>query len=148
MSNSLKISVLGLDMVLARLQAEGENIVRSMEKAHSKVSSLAVKHLKAGLDNMANPDYKASPKGALPYKHSGRLQASIGNNVLRHGFTVKSEVGSGTNPKTTVEYAKWLEGRKGDGIRPFLWAVQELYIPEKIIAYFETYYKPLSGGKQ
>lgn len=156
MASFLRISIKGVEKVLKNLEKERENQMRSMEKAHTKVASQAVQQLRRGLAHNGGRrpgKIKTSPKGSMPYKHSGQLQDSIGFKVLRTGKKIMSEVGSagtGKGFKTATrdaEYAKYLEGRNHDGIRPFLWAVQELYTPERIIAYFHNYYKPIQGGK-
>lgn len=155
MSSVLKVSVQGLEELARRLQAEEENVVNAMTKAHAKAAGEAVYKLKKGLAqhagrNRKDPDYKTSPKGSLPYAHSERLQKSIGMKVLPHGRTVSSEVGSGANENLeATEYAQYLEGTNGhQAKRPFLWYVKDIYNAKKIIEYFHRYYKPLSGGKQ
>ncbi len=154
MSSVLKVSVQGLEELARRLQAEEENVVNAMTKAHSKAAGEAVYKLTKGLAqhagrNRKDPDYKTSPKGSLPYAHSERLQKSVGMKVLPHGRTVSSEVGSGAEEKVQAEYAQYLEGENGhQAKRPFLWYVKDIYNAKKIIEYFHRYYKPLSGGKR
>lgn len=133
---------------------EHENVMKSMEKAHAKISSQAVYKLKRGLDkfggaydNRGSNEFKTSPKGSLPYKHDGRLQESIGNKVMAVGNKVISSVGSGENAPD-VEYAKYLEGRNGNGIRPFLYYIKDIYNEDTITKKFLEYYKPLDwSGK-
>lgn len=154
MSSVLNVSVQGLEKLARRLQAEEENVVNAMTKAHAKAASEAVHKLNKGLANFGgrdreDPKYQNSPKGELPYAHSERLKKSIGMKVLPHGRTVSSEVGSGAEEKVQVEYAQYLEGENGhQAKRPFLWYVKDIYNAKKIIEYFHRYYKPLSGGKQ
>lgn len=151
MSSVLKITVKGLTEIVKKLEAEQENILRTQEKAHSKAAAEGVRILKRGLSyragrNPGDKNYENSPVGSLPYGHSMRLRNSIGFKVLASGKQVKSEVGSGAQG-TGIEYAKYLEGRNGDGIRPFLEYAQGYYNPQTIKAYFAQYYKPLSGDK-
>lgn len=152
MSSVLKFTVLGVKAVLDRLEAERKNTLTSMQKAHTKVAAQAVTKLKRGLAREhgrwpRDKDYRNSPKGSLPYKHSGRLQASIGFKVITRGNKVTSEVGSGAMG-IDVDYAKYLEGRDGNGIRPFLAYIDKTYNAEKVIAAFKKIYKPLSGRKK
>lgn len=146
----IRVSVKGLEQMQKRLNAQEREVINAMAKAHSKVASQAVKELKQGLRNRAgrtprDPDYANSPKGELPYMHSGALRDSIGYGLLRAGKRVFSEVGSGALrffSVNEVEYAKYLEGRNGDGIRPFLWAIKNIYNPQNIIKKFNEYYRP------
>ena len=142
----IKLTVKGLKDIQKMLNEEEKNIVNSMAHAHSKVASQAVKVLKQGLRTRAgrdtsDPGYMTSPKGALPFMHSGALRQSIGFKLLRHGKTVSSEVGSGASDASQVKYAKYLEGYNGDGIRPFLWAINKIYTPANIIKAFNNYYR-------
>lgn len=151
MSSVLKITVQGVKELVARLEAEQQNVVHTMAKAHTKAASEAVYSLKRGLSYRAgrNPkdkNYQNSPVGSLPYAHTMRLRNSIGFKVLVRGNKVTSEVGSGANGND-IEYAKYLQGNNDDGIRPFLDYVTGLYNPQTIIAEFEAAYKPLAGGK-
>lgn len=152
MSNILKITVQGIEALSARLEAEQQNVIQAMAKAHSKAAADAVRSLKRGLSYRAgrtprDKSYQNSPKGALPYAHTMRLRNSIGFKVVSHGNRVSSAVGSGANGNG-VDYAKYLQGDNDDGIRPFLDYVTGYYNPQTIVAEFEAVYKPLSGGKQ
>lgn len=151
MSNFLKITVQGIAELTAKLDAEQQNVVESMTKAHSKVAAEAVRILKRGLSYRAgrtarDADYQNSPVGSLPYAHSMRLRDSIGFKIVARGNTVSSEMGSGANGNG-VDYAKYLQGSNDDGIRPFLDYVTGVYNPQTVIAEFEAIYKPFSGGK-
>lgn len=141
MSNFLTITLKGAEKVAKYLVQQQEKQIASMEKAHTKVATEAVRHLKRGLDHDGGREYpmRHSKHGQLPLRHSGQLLESIGFKVARRGKKVTSEVGSGAQVRA-APYAKYLEGYNNDGIRPFLWAVQELYTPERIIAYFNEYY--------
>lgn len=146
MANFLSITLKGVEKVAKNLAKEKEQQIQAMFKAQEKVSTLAEKHLKRGLShNGGRPPQKMrySPKGSMPYKHFGQLESSIGHKVLRKGDTITSEVGSGARVRP-APYAKYLEGDNHDGIRPFLWAVRDLYTSENVIFYFNKYYK---GGK-
>ena len=144
MANFLSISLKGVEKVIKGLEKEQENQIKAMEKAHTKAATLSVRKLKQGLSHNGGTgkNQRSSPKGHMPYRHTGQLRNSIGFKVARRGKNVVSEVGSGAQVRS-APYAKYLEGYNHDGIRPFLWAVQELYTPERIIAYFNEYYKPL-----
>lgn len=137
--------------LLTVLNREEQNVIMALEKAHSKAASEGEKMLKRGLSWRAGRDssdagYENSPKGSLPYMHSGRLRRSIGYKVRVSGKKVTSEVGSGARG-TPIEYAQYLQGEHNDGIRPFLDYVEGVYNPQTIEAYFEQFYKPLAGGK-
>ena len=148
MGSTIKISVSGFEEIGKLLDAEPQNQVNAMVKAQTKLASQAVAKLKSGLSHNGGrgKGAVASPKGDMPYLHTGRLRNSIGFKMLTHKRDVTTKIGSGAmgNP---IEYAKYLQGRNGDGIRPFLWAVQDLVTPERLIAYFDNYYKPLQGAK-
>lgn len=155
MANFVSITLKGVEDVIKNLAKEQENQMRSMEKAQTKLCAQAVKQLRRGLSHNGNRSGKIqySKKGEMPYKHTGQLEDSIGFKVLRAGKKVKSEVGS-VMPRHAFDvatreapYAKYLEGNNHDGIRPFLWAIRALYTPERAIAYFKQYYKPLQGAK-
>ena len=144
---TVQVSVTGLSSLISALKQEDQRQIRAMQKAQTKVCTEAVKKLKDGLNNRfgkepGDKNYRSSPKFSLPYMHSGRLRNSIGFKVITIKDTVKSAVGSGARGNT-IDYAKYLEGRNHDGIRPFLWAIQELYTPERVQAYFDQYYEPL-----
>lgn len=145
MASFLRISIKGVEKVLKNLEKERERQMLAMEKAHTKVATEAVKELKQGLSNNGGrgKDRVSSPKGDLPFLHTGQLRASIGFKVLRRGNKIASEVGSGASVRP-APYAKYLEGYNHDGIRPFLKAIKNTYTPSKIIKQFYTYYK---GGK-
>lgn len=142
----IKLTIQGLKELEKTLKAEERRVVNSMAHAHSKVASESVKVLKQGLRTRAgrkpsDKNYMTSPKGALPFMHTGALRDSIGFKLVRHGNIVSSEVGSGAQEAREIEYAKYLEGRNGDGIRPFLWAAEKIYNPQNIIKAFNNYYK-------
>lgn len=145
----IKLTAKGFDAILKAVDEEERNILNSIAKAHSKVASEAVKVLKVGLSQRAGRDYKDknyanSPKGALPFMHTGRLRNSIGYKLLRHGKTIFSEVGSGAST-SPIDYAKYLEGENGNGIRPFLWAIESVYNAKNIMKLFDAYYKTRLG---
>lgn len=142
---SIVIEVSGLDEVRKLLQGEPQNQAEAMIKAQSKVASMATEKLIQGLNNFggrSSKNYRTSPKGQLPFKHTGRLQASIFYKVLAHKTSVETKMGSLLNPP---EYAKYLEGRNGDGIRPFLWFAEKIFNLDKVLEYFDKYYRPLKG---
>lgn len=143
----IKLTTKGFNAILKAVDEEERNILNSIAKAHSTVASQAVKVLKTGLSQRAGRDYKdpsyeTSPVGALPYMHTGRLRNSIGFKLLRHGNTIFSEVGSGAST-SPIDYAKYLEGENGNGIRPFLWAAEPIYNPKNILKVFNQIYKSI-----
>lgn len=156
MSNSIELS--GFDELKKLLESEPQNQVEAMIKAQSAVASQGVRHLKEGLSHSGgkrgqknarkggSDPYVTSPKGSLPYLHTGRLRESIGFKNFANKTTVWTKVGSGINAPET-DYAKYLEGRSGNGIRPFLQALKTVVTAERILQYFDKYYKPLAGGK-
>lgn len=128
---------------------EFQNTMQAISKAHTKVASEGERMLKKGLSwragrNSSSPDYQNSPKGSLPYMHTGRLRNSIGYKVLAHGNKVVSEVGSGVRG-LGVEYAKYLQGYNNDGIRPFLDYIEGVYNAQTIDEAFLEYFRPLEG---
>ena len=147
----IKLTTTGFKELIKALDAEEQNVLSSMAKAHSKVASQAVKVLKVGLSQRAgrdssDPSYENSPKGALPYMHTGRLRRSIGYKVLTRGKKVSSEVGSGARG-AAIEYAQYLQGNNNDGIRPFLDYIEGIYNEETIKQEFLGIFKPLEGGQ-
>ena len=155
MANFLSITLKGVENLSKKLAQEQERQMLAMEKAQTKLCTQAVKQLRRGLshDGGRKGTLRYSSKGDMPFKHTGQLQDSIGYKVLRAGKKVTSEVGSVMQRHNfdiatrEAPYAKYLEGRNHDGIRPFLWAIRDLYTAERAIAYFNQYYKPLQGGK-
>lgn len=135
--------------IIGALGKERENTIKAIEKAHVKVASEAERMLKKGLSYRAgrdssSPDYRNSPKGSLPYMHTGRLRNSIGYKVTVKGNKVISEVGSGTRG-LGVEYAKYLQGYNNDGLRPFLDYIEGVYNAQTIDEAFLCYFRPLEG---
>ncbi len=135
--------------IIGALGKERENTIKAIEKAHVKVASEAERMLKKGLSYRAgrdssSPDYRNSPKGSLPYMHTGRLRNSIGYKVTVKGNKVISEVGSGTRG-LGVEYAKYLQGYNNDGLRPFLDYIEGVYNAKTIDEAFLGYFRPLEG---
>lgn len=135
--------------IIGALGKESENTIKAIEKAHVKVASEAERMLKKGLSYRAgrdssSPDYRNSPKGSLPYMHTGRLRNSIGYKVTVKGNKVISEVGSGTRG-LGVEYAKYLQGYNNDGLRPFLDYIDGVYNAQTIDEAFLGYFRPLEG---
>lgn len=135
--------------IIGALGKERENTIKAIEKAHVKVASEAERMLKKGLSYRAgrdssSPDYRNSPKGSLPYMHTGRLRNSIGYKVTVKGNKVISEVGSGTRG-LGVEYAKYLQGYNNDGLRPFLGYIDGVYNAQTIDEAFLGYFRPLEG---
>ena len=133
--------------IIGALGKERENTIKAIEKAHVKVASEAERMLKKGLSYRAgrdssSPDYRNSPKGSLPYMHTGRLRNSIGYKVTVKGNKVISEVGSGTRG-LGVEYAKYLQGYNNDGLRPFLDYIEGVYNAQTIDEAFLGYFRPL-----
>lgn len=150
MSNVLKVGIKGFAELNKKFEAEEKNTLSAITKAHSKVAAEAEKMLKRGLSwragrNQSDPEYQNSPKGSLPYMHTGRLRRSIGYKVLTRGKKVTSSVGSGARNEA-VEYAKYLQGNNNDGIRPFLDYIEGAYNEEVIKAEFKAIFKPLSGN--
>ena len=152
MASYINITVEGFDELEKLLGQEPQNQVEAMVKAQVKLSTQAVEKLKRGLSHyggrrgLKKGGYETSPKWDMPYRHSGRLLKSIGCKTIAHKRDIQSKIGSGVmaNP---IEYAKYLEGRNHDGIRPFLWAVKDLVTSERLLAYFDKYWKPLQGKK-
>lgn len=135
--------------IIGALGKERENTIKAIEKAHVKVASEAERMLKKGLSYRAgrdssSPDYRNSPKGSLPYMHTGRLRNSIGYKVTVKGNKVISEVGSGTRG-LGVEYAKYLQGYNNDGLRPFLDYIEGVHNAQTIDEAFLGYFRPLEG---
>lgn len=135
--------------IIGALGKERENTIKAIEKAHVKVASEAERMLKKGLSYRAgrdssSPDYRNSPKGSLPYMHTGRLRNSIGYKVTVKGNKVISEVGSGTRG-LGVEYAKYLQGYNNDGLRPFLDYIEGVYNAQTIDEAFLGYFRPLES---
>lgn len=149
---SIIIEVEGLADIRKLLKGEPQNQAEAMIKAQNDVASLAVEEIQRGLNirGGAEPkqgqprpkDYRNSKKGEMPLMHSGRLRDSIYFKNKVHKTTVETKIGSLIN---TPEYAKYLEGRKGDGIRPFLWYArkQKVFTSDNVLKYFDKYYKPL-----
>ena len=148
MASNITITLSGFDELDKRLSQEPQNQVECMIKAQNKVAAQAVDKLKRGLSHNGGrgKGVKSSPVGDMPYLHTGRLRNSIGFKMLAKKKEVTTKIGSGAmgNP---IEYARYLEGRNHDGTRPFLWAVQELVTADRIMSYFNEYWKPLEGAK-
>jgi hypothetical protein len=148
MGSTIKIEVRGLDNLIGLLDNEPKNQLDAMVKAQTKLATQAVAKLKSGLSHNGGRGKNAepSPKGEMPYLHTGRLRNSIGYRTKTKNANAETQVGSGAmgNP---IEYAKYLQGRNGDGLRPFLWAVKDLVTPDRLIAYFKEFWKPLQRGK-
>lgn len=148
MASTIKITVSGLDELNNLFDKEPQNQMDAMIKAQTKLATQAEAKLKRGLSHNGGrgKGAKSSPVGEMPYLHTGRLRNSIGFKVLARKKDVQTRIGSGAmaNP---IEYAKYLEGRNHDGIRPFLWAIKDLVTSERLIAYFDQFWKPLQGGK-
>lgn len=144
----MSVSVDALKLVGA-LGNEFQNTIKAIEKAHTKVASEAERMLKRGLSwragrDSSSPEYQNSPKGSLPYMHTGSLRKTIGYKVNAKGSKVISEVGSGAR-RRNVEYAKYLQGDNNDGIRPFLDYIEGVYNAETIDEAFLQFFKPLGG---
>lgn len=148
MASNITITLSGFDELWKLLDQEPQNQVECMIKAQNKVAAQAVDKLKRGLSHNGGrgKGSKSSPVGDMPYLHTGRLRSSIGFKMLANKRNVYTKIGSGAlgNP---IEYARYLEGRNHDGTRPFLWAVQDLVTTDRIMAYFNQYWKPLEGAK-
>lgn len=145
MGSHITITLSGFDELNDLLDKEPQKQVDAMIKAQTKLASQAEAKLKRGLSHNGGRGKGASPspKGDMPYLHTGRLRNSIGFKMLAHKKDVQTKIGSGAmgNP---IEYAKYLQGRNGDGIRPFLWAIKDLVTSERLVAYFNQFWKPLS----
>lgn len=148
MGSTIKITVNGFDELNKLFDKEPQNQMDAMIKAQTQLASQAVAKLKRGLSHNGGrgKGSKSSPKGDMPYLHTGRLRNSIGFKMLAHKKDVQTKIGSGAmgNP---IEYAKYLQGRNDDGIRPFLWAVKDLVTSERLLSYFDKFWKPLQGNK-
>lgn len=149
MSNGLKIVLKGFDELNKAFAQEEQNTIKAIQKAHSKAASEGERMLKQGLSwragrNPSDPSYQNSPKGSLPYMHSGRLRRSIGYKVLARGRKVTSEVGSGARG-AAIEYAQYLQGNNNDGLRPFLDYIDGVYNAETIKDEFLNIFEPLGG---
>lgn len=141
----IKVTTKYFDNLLKSLAQEKKRIISAAVKANSYCGAQAVRVLKQGLSDRhgkkpSDPEYENSPAGALPYGHTMGLRDSIGFKQLRSGNSIFAEVGSGAN-RTPIEYAKYLEGRNHDGIRPFLWAIDGVFNPQAIIKKFNEYYE-------
>lgn len=141
----IKLTVKNFNAWVNKVNAEEQKILNSIVKANVQVSSEAVRTLKEGLNFRAgrkpsDSDYANSPKGAMPYGHTMALRDSIGLRVIRTGDKVFAEVGSGAN-RNEIEYAKYLEGYNHNGIRPFLWYIEDIFTASRIIEKFKKYYK-------
>lgn len=145
MASVIKISVGGFEQMNALLDKEAQNQLDAMLKAQTKLATQAVAKLKSGLSHNGGrgKGAVASPKGEMPYLHTGRLRNSIGYRTKTKKANAETQIGSGAmgNP---IEYAKYLQGKNGDGLRPFLWAVRDLVTTERLVAYFNEYWKPLT----
>lgn len=147
MSNSLKIVLKGFDELNKSFEQEEQKTMQAITKAHVKAASDGERMLKIGLSwragkDPSDPSYRNSPKGSLPYMHTGRLRRSIGYKVLARGKKVTSEVGSGARG-AAIEYAQYLQGNNNDGIRPFLDYIDGVYNAEVIKDEFLNIFKPL-----
>lgn len=147
MSNSLKIVLKCFDELNKSFEQEEQKTMQAITKAHVKAASDGERMLKIGLSwragkDPSDPSYRNSPKGSLPYMHTGRLRRSIGYKVLARGKKVTSEVGSGARG-AAIEYAQYLQGNNNDGIRPFLDYIDGVYNAEVIKDEFLNIFKPL-----
>ena len=152
MASSINITLSGFDELEKELEREPQRAVEAMLKAHTKVATLAVAKLKQGLgnsgserDKKAKGNFRRSKKGEMPRKHTGALQRSIYFKNLAVKDKLVTQIGSGVGV-APIEYAKYLEGRNHDGLRPFLWYIDNIVTTDRVIAYFDKYYKPLSGA--
>lgn len=139
----VKVEMTGADKLIKVLEGEPQNIVDAMIKAQNQVASLATKKLKRGLGlyggAYGSKNYISSEIGELPRKHSGRLQNSIFFKNIAHKTSVETKMGSMI---ASPFYAKYLEGKNGDGIRPFLHYVKDIFNFQKVLEYFNKYYEP------
>lgn len=155
MANVIHITVGGIDELNALLDKEPQAQVEAMVKAQTLLATQAVAKLSRGLstssdkrDHKSDGTHRHSKKGEMPRLQTGGLRDSIGYKNIANNRSVYTRIGSGVGPGIRpVEYAKYLEGRNHDGIRPFLWAIKELVTSERLLAYFDKYYKPLTGKK-
>ena len=147
MSNGLKIVLKGFKELEKAFAQEELNTIKAIKKAHTIAATDGERMLKRGLSYRAGrkpggKGYVSSPKGSLPYMHSGRLRKSIGSKVYVHGRKVESEVGSGARG-AAIEYAQYLQGENNDGIRPFLDYIEGVYNVEVIKDEFLKIFNPL-----
>lgn len=136
----IRLTTKNFENIRQRLNDTEQAVMSALVKAHSELDGEAVTRLKQGLSQRAgrdakSPDYQNSPKGALPYGHTLRLRDSIGFKILLGGKKITSEVGSGAK-NAPIHYAKYLEGRDGDGIRPFLWYIEPIYTVHNLLSKF------------
>lgn len=141
----IRLTTKNFEKVRQSLEQKERSMLDAMIKAHSELASQASTKLKEGLSQRAgrdqkDPNYSNSPKGALPYGHTMRLRNSIGFKIMLAANKVISEIGSGAK-NTPINYAKYLEGHNGDGIRPFLWYVEPIYNSHKLLARFWQHYR-------
>lgn len=140
----INITTKNFDAMLKRLEEAEQKIMTAAVQANVAAASEGERTLKQGLSRRAgrkpsDKNYENSPKGSLPYGHTMALRNSIGFKVLRSGTGIKAEFGSGAR-KSPIEYAKYLEGRNGNGIRPFLWAASGIFNADTIIEKFRKFY--------
>jgi len=143
---SIVLEVDGIDEVRKLIKGDPQNQAEAMMKAQNKVASMAVEKISRGLSvsggSYGSEEYRNSKKGEMPLLHSGLLRKSIFFKNVLHKNAVETKIGSILNPP---DYAKYLEGEKGDGIRPFLWAANKVFTSDKVLEYFDKYYKPLQS---
>lgn len=92
------------------------------EDAHKRAGIACESALRKGLSKSGgaygSKKIKYSAPGELPYKHSGRLQASMGFLTRVKGKTVETFIGS---VRSAVNYALFLETKPANkGGRPYL----------------------------
>ena len=112
--------------------------INTAERALNIMAIESSNHLRQGLSHFAglnstDKNYENSKKGDMPYAHTLMLQKSIGSKVYLKGNLLEAEVGSGGGEVNAVDYAKYLQGRNDDGIRPFLWYIDQMFNFEKFI---------------
>ena len=104
------------------LDAREKKAMAVQEDAHKRAGIACESALRKGLSKYGgaygSKKLQYSKAGELPYKHSGRLQASMGYVTRKNGKRVETLIGS---IRSAVNYALFLEEKPiSKGGRPYL----------------------------
>jgi len=104
------------------LDKNEKKAIAANEDAHKRAGISCESALRKGLSKYGgaygSKNLKYSKPGDLPYKHSGRLQASMGYLTRKKGKTFETLIGS---IRSAVNYALFLETKPpSKGGRPYL----------------------------